>query len=210
MPLAVKKCKICRKVGQKMMLNERCLSNKCALQRRKTRPGQHGQRPHNVSAYGRRLLEKQKIKFYYLIKENQLKNYVKKILKGKDPAPVGLVKILERRLDNVVWLAGFAPARTTARQLVSHGHFLVNGRKINLASYLVNPGDRIELKEKSQSSPLFKGLAAKWQKSNQPAWLKIQPNLHQAEVARLAEIEETQLPFDFKLVIDFYTRFSRD
>lgn len=207
MPLLVKKCKLCRKVGQKLLLNERCSSYKCALSRRKTKPGSHGSKPRATSLYARQLLEKQKLKFYYQIKEKQLKHYVAMALKAAEPAPPALMQLLERRLDNVVWLAGLVPSRTTARQLTTHGHFLVNGRRLDVPAYLVNSGDVIELREKSKTSPFFKQQSARLDKYQPPAWLQLDPAKFRVEVARLPQAEEIQVPFDFKLVIDFYSRY---
>jgi small subunit ribosomal protein S4 len=207
MPLLVKKCKLCRKVGQKLLLNERCSSYKCALSRRKTKPGSHGDKPRATSIYARQLLEKQKLKFYYQVKERQLKTYVKIALKANEPAPQALMKLLERRLDNIIWLSGLVAGRTAARQLTSHGHFLVNGHRVDLPSYLVSAGDVISLREKSKNSPVFKQLSSRLDKFQPPAWLKLDPIKLQVEVSRLPEAEEIQTPFDFKLVIDFYSRY---
>ena len=144
--IPTKKCKICRSTGQKIGLNERCMGHKCALDRRRVRPGQHGKRMKVISQYARELIEKQKIKYYYLLKEKQLRQYIERAQKSQEPAPNALVKELERKLDNIVYLLGFSPSKTGAHQLVAHGHFLVNGKRIKSGNHLVQVGDVIEVR----------------------------------------------------------------
>jgi len=151
------KCKKCRSLGIKLLLNERCASQKCALTRRRVRPGMHGKKPRSLSLYGKQLLEKQKLRFLYLVSERQLANYVEQAQNSNLPAPEALVQFLERRLDNVVFRAGYLPARTMARQLVSHGHFLVNGKRVKTPSFLVNVGDVISIRPQSMDIKPFEG-----------------------------------------------------
>ncbi|MER3407106.1 MAG: 30S ribosomal protein S4 [Patescibacteria group bacterium] len=200
------KCKYCRRFGQKVGFNERCLSHKCALSRRRTRPGMHGKKLRKLSLYGRQLLEKQRLKISYLINEKQMKRYVEMAKKMNKPAPEALIEILERRLDNVVWRAGYVPNKTTARQLVSHGHFLVNGRRVKTPSYLVEPGDIIEIRPQSRDIQPFKDLSERTKNFIVPSWLKVDPNTFKTEVLKLPQYNEIPHNFNLGLVIDFYSR----
>jgi small subunit ribosomal protein S4 len=198
--------KYCRRFGQKMMWNERCSSPKCALTRRKVRPGMHGHKPKALSLYARQLLEKQRLKFSYLLNETKLKNYVALAEKAKKSAPLALIEILERRLDNVVWRAGYVPSKLTARQLVSHGHFLVNGRKVTTPSYLVKEGDIIEIRPQSRDIKPFEDLAQRLKFYQPPSWLEVDKNDFKTKVLKLPQAEEIQHNFNLSLVIDFYSR----
>lgn len=200
------KCKKCRAYGQKLLLNERCASNKCALIRRGTRPGVHGRKPRKLSEYARQLIEKQKLRFSYLLKEKQLKKYFKLAQKSKEPTDEALMKLLEKRLDNVIYRAGYVPAKTTARQLVVHGHFLVNGRKVNIPSFQVKPGDLIEIKPKSKELKIFKDLNLRLRKYQPPAWLEIDKEKFVTKVIREPQLEDIQTPVNLDLVINFYSR----
>ncbi len=200
------KCKYCRRFGIKLGLNERCLSNKCALVRRRTRPGVHGRKIRVLSLYGRQLLEKQRLKFNYLINEAKMKNYVKMAIESKKSAPEALIEILERRLDNVVWRAGYVPAKTTAKQLVSHGHFLVNGKKVKTPSYLVNEGDIISIRPQSRNLRIFEDLAQRLKFYQPPGWLEVNSNSFDTKVLRLPSVGEIQHNFNLGLVIDLYSR----
>lgn len=204
--LIEKKCKICRKVGQKVLLNERCASGKCALDRRRKKPGMHPQKRRPLSQYGKELLEKQKLRYSYLLKEKQIKNLAKKALRSKEPAPSALIKMLERKFSNVIWLLGLAPSKTTAKQFISHGHFFVNGKRIKSHSYFVEPGDTIEIREQSKEIKTLKDTADRLRKYAPPAWLKIDPQTLKAEVLRSPELEEINSPINLNLVIDFYSR----
>lgn len=200
------KCKYCRRFGQKLGLNERCLSHKCALVKRRVRPGMHGRKPKVLSLYGRQLLEKQRLKFNYLLNETKLKNYVALAKKAKKSAPEALIELLERRLDNVVWRAGYVPAKTTARQLVSHGHFLVNGKRVKTPSYLVNEGDVISIRPQSRDLKVFADLSQRLKFYHPPSWLSIDPNTFETKILKLPEAHEITHNFDLGLVIDFYSR----
>lgn len=204
--LIEKKCKICRSLGQKILWNERCMSNKCALDRRRTRPGVHGYRPRVLSDYARKLIEKQKLRYYYLLKEKQLRNFVEKASKMKEPLPYALIKLLESKLDHVIWQLGFTSSKLHAKQLVSHGHFLVNKRRIKTPSYLLKPGDIIEIREASRDIVPFKNLEKVLKVYNTPPWLKLDVNNFKAEFVRYPELEELQLPFDIQSVLEFYSR----
>lgn len=200
------KCKYCRKFGQKIGLNERCLSSKCALSRRRFRPGFHGYKPRALSLYAKQLLEKQKVKISYLINEAKMKKYINLAKKSKKPAAEGLIELLERRLDNVVWRAGYVPAKTTARQLVAHGHFLVNGKRMKSPSYLVKEGDVITIRPQSLKIKNFNDLGQRLKFYKPPSWLAINPNNFETKVLKLPSASEIVHNFNLNLVIDFYSR----
>ena len=198
--------KYCRRFGIKMMWNDRCSSSKCGLIRRKYRPGVHGHKPRSLSLYAKQLLEKQRLKFYYLINERQLKKYVELAKKSKKAAPQALIEILERRLDNVIWRLGFASSKLLARQLVSHGHFLLNGKRITIPSYLVEVGDVIEIRPQSMNIKPFEDLSQRLKFHQPPSWLEIDKNNFKAKVLKLPSYEEITHNFNLPLVIDFYSR----
>lgn len=198
--------KYCRRFGHKILWNDRCSSHKCALIRRKYRPGVHGRKPRVLSLYGKQLIEKQRLKISYLLNENKLKNYVDLAKKSKKSAPEALIEILERRLDNVIWRLGYVTSKLLARQLVSHGHFLVNGVKMTTPSYLVNEGDLIEIRPQSKDIKPFQDLAQRLKFYKPPDWLEIDPNTFKAKVVRLPQIQDIQHDFNLSLVIDFYSR----
>jgi small subunit ribosomal protein S4 len=204
--LILKKCKICRRLGQKALLNQRCASNKCAFNRRKGKPGMHSRKRRTLSQYGKELAEKQKIKYFYLLKEKQLKRLVKNALAGKESAPDTLARMLERKLLNVIWLAGYVASKTAGRQLISHGHFLVNGKKIKSHNYMVEPYDIIEINERSRQTKIFQDLNERLKNYVTPAWIKFDAKTFKAEILRLPELEEINLPVNLNLVIDFYSR----
>ena len=152
-------CRICRREGDKLFLKgDRCYTDKCAIARRSYAPGQHGQGRKKMSEYGSQLREKQKAKRYYGLLENQFYHYFELAEKMSGMTGENLLKLLESRLDNVVYRAGFAMSRPEARQLVSHGHFTVNGKAVNIPSYLVKAGDVVAICEKSMSSDKLKGV----------------------------------------------------
>lgn len=198
--------KYCRRFGVKVLLNERCASGKCGLLRKRTRPGVHGHKPRVLSLYGKQLLEKQRLKISYLINEKQMKKYIQISMNSKKPAPEALIEILERRLDNVIWRAGYTPNKTTARQLVSHGHFLVNGKKINIPSYLVEEGDIIEIRPQSRNIKPFEDIQQRLKFYTPPSWLEIDPNTLKTKILKLPSAYEIQHNFNLGLVIDFYSR----
>lgn len=198
--------KYCRRFGVKVLLNERCASGKCGLARKRTRPGVHGRKVRSLSLYGRQLLEKQRLKISYLINEKKMKNYIEKAKKSKKPLNEALIEILERRLDNVIWRAGYTPNKLTARQLVSHGHFLLNGKRVKTPSYLVKEGDIIEIRPQSKKIKPFSDLAQRLKFYTPPSWLSIDDNNFSTKVLRLPLASEIQHNFDLSLVIDFYSR----
>jgi small subunit ribosomal protein S4 len=192
--------------GQKFLLNERCASPKCALSRRRTRPGQHGSKIRILSEYGKELVEKQKVKFYYLLRERQMKKYFKLAEKTKEPTPIALAKILEKRLDNIVFRAGFFTSKPQARQAVVHGHIFVNGKKVDRPSYLVEIGDVISPNPRSLKKGIFNGIYDRIKKYQSPSWIDLNKEKLEAKIVGEPVIEELKLPFDYSLVVEFYGR----
>ncbi|OIQ59034.1 30S ribosomal protein S4 [Moorella thermoacetica] len=200
-------CRLCRREGTKLFLKgDRCYSDKCAVARRSYPPGQHGQGRKKVSEYGLQLREKQKVRRIYGILERQFRNYFEKAERQKGVTGENLLILLERRLDNVVYRLGFADSRAEARTLVRHGHFLVNGRKVNIPSYLVRPGDTINVREKSQASPRFKEIAEAAAHRNVPAWLKADSSTLQGQVLALPTREQIDTPAQEHLIVELYSR----
>lgn len=200
-------CRICRREGDKLFLKgDRCYTDKCAIARRSYAPGQHGQGRHKLSEYGMQLREKQKAKRYYGLLEKQFYHYFE--LASKMPGVTGdnLLKVLETRLDNVVYRAGFAMSRPEARQLVSHAHFTVNGQKVNIPSYLCKPGDVIAVREKSMSSSKLKTVLEA--NASRPAlnWLSVDKNKAQATIVNLPERNEVDLQVEEHLIVELYSK----
>ncbi|MCT4565495.1 MAG: 30S ribosomal protein S4 [Maledivibacter sp.] len=198
-------CRLCRREGMKLYLKgERCYTDKCAVSRRGTAPGQHGNRRTKVSNYGLQLREKQKVKRYYGVLETQFRNYYS--IAEKQPGITGenFLSILETRLDNVVYRLGFAASRKEARQLVRHGHFTLNGHKANIPSILVNVGDVIVLKEKSNSSAKFKEMKEK--AVTVPKWLDADIEKLEGKVMAMPTREDIELPIEEHLIVELYSR----
>ena len=201
-------CKLCRREGKKLFLKgERCYTNKCAVDRRSYAPGQHGQaRNKKLSEYGMQLREKQKAKKYYGLLENQFAHYFELAEKMSGMAGENLLKLLESRLDNVVYRAGFAMSRPEARQLVSHAHFTVNGKKVNIPSYLCKPGDVIAIKESSMSSDKFKMVIEA--NASRPAlnWLSVDRQKGVANIVNLPARDEIDLQVEEHLIVELYSK----
>ncbi len=195
-----------RALGVKLFLKaDRCNSPKCAMVRRPYRPGMHGKsRRRAPSEYGQQLMEKQKIRITYGLKESQMANIFKKASKKKGSLSEAVIGLLERRLDNTVFRLGFAPSRIMARQFVSHGHILVNGRKVTVASYLVKAGDTVSIKPTSLNFLIFKELSNTIKKYQAPEWLEINAEKIEGKVKSLPLAVE--MPFDINLVVDFYSK----
>lgn len=204
--LVRKKEKLCRSLGQKLLMSERC-EKKCAFDKKRARPGVHGHKPKVISDYGRLLIEKQKLRYFYLLKEKQLKNIIEKCRKFKEPLTSILIKILESKIDNVIWRAGFAKSKFQTKQLVSHGHFTINGRRVKSSYYFLKPGDVLEVREKSKKLEIFKNLKNKLKGYILPKWLKVDLDNLKIEFLRYPEIEEIMLPFDVNLVVQYYSRY---
>lgn len=206
-----KKCRICRRLGEKLFLKgEKCLSPKCPLIRRPYPPGQKGKRRfRRLSEYGKQLKEKQKLKKWYSLRERQFKKYVREVLESRrkiEDAPSLLIKKLERRLDNVIFRLGVADSRSQARQLVSHGHFLVNGKPVNIPSFLVKKGDKITLRASSKKKSIFQNLQVKLKKYQPPSWLSFDVKSLIGEVVGSPTLEEAAPPADISAIFEFYSR----
>ncbi|MEE9904897.1 30S ribosomal protein S4 [Chlorobium sp.] len=177
------------------------------LERRPFAPGQHGQsRRGKVSEYALQLREKQKMKYLYGILEKQFRNYYKKAVSQRGVTGDNLVKLLERRFDNVVYRAGFAPSRAASRQLVSHGHLLINGKKVNIPSYLVAPGDLIEFRQKSRNMGAVADSLSKAPESRFPSWIQVDKANQKAVFLSVPEREDIQEPFNEQLVVELYSK----
>ncbi len=203
------KCKICRREGQKLFLRgEKCASPKCPFIKRNYPPGVHGpgSKP-RLTGYGIQLREKQKTKRIYGVLETQFRNYVRKAVKTMGASTEEIVRLLETRLDNVVYRLGFARSRAEARTLLSHGHFTVNGRKINIPSFQVRSGDIITLVKKERGKALFKEtVESRLSKHQTVSWLSLDPAKWQGKVLNLPEGNDLEQGFDPKLIIEFYSR----
>ena len=200
-------CRLCHREGQKLFLKgDRCYTDKCAVVRRSYAPGQHGQRRAKVSEYGNQLREKQKAKRYYGVLERQFEGYFELASKRKGQTGENLLSILESRLDNVVYRLGFAMSRAEARQLVRHGHFTVNGRKVNIPSYLVKPGEVITLKESSKSLEKIKSVVEANSFRQPPKWLDYDRDNLVAKVVALPTKEDIDLPIQEHLIVELYSK----
>ena len=200
-------CRMCRREGQKLFLKgDRCYTQKCAMECRAYAPGMHGQNRSKTSEYGQQLREKQKAKRYYGLLENQFRNYFE--LAERRPGQTGenLLAILESRLDNVVYRLGFAMSRAEARQLVSHGHFTVNGRKVNIPSFLVKPGMVISLKDSSKSLEKIKANVEANAFRQPPKWLEYDANNMIAKVTAVPAREDIDLPIEEHLIVELYSK----
>ena len=200
-------CRQCRREGAKLYLKgDKCYSDKCAFGRRGYAPGQHGQGRKKVSEYGTQLREKQKARRIYGILEAQFRSYFAKADRMKGITGENLLVLLERRLDNVVYRLGMADSRTQARQLVRHGHFTVNGRRVNIPSYLVRPGEVIQVKEGSKESPLLKEMLGNLGTKAVPAWLEMSAPDASGKVVRYPNRDEIDIPVQEHLIVELYSR----
>ena len=198
-------CKLCRREGTKLYLKgERCLSDKCALNRRTSAPGQHGAAKKKMTEYGMQLREKQKAKRYYGVLEKQFKNYYVKADNQDGIAGENLLRLLERRLDNVVFRMGLANSHKEARQLVLHGHFTLNGHKANIPSILVKVGDVVAVKETDSSK--IKELVEAMGEKISPKWLEIDKNAGVAKIVAMPERDDIDFEFNEQLIIELYSK----
>jgi len=203
------RCRLCRREGMKLFLKgDRCYTDKCAFERRSYPPGQHGPQQVRVklSDYGIRLREKQKVKRIYGISEKQMRMYYEKATKMPGQAGHNLLQLLERRLDNVVYRLGFASSRSQARQYVNHGFFKVNGKNVDIPSYLVKPGDVIELKEKYRNNPQILESLETVIRRGIPSWLELDAEGFKGVVKGLPTREEITMPIQESYIIEFYSR----
>ena len=200
-------CKLCRREGTKLFLKgDRCLSGKCAIEKHPSVPGQHGNGRKNVKEYGVQFREKQKAKRYYGVLENQFKGYFEKAEKTEGVAGENLLNLLERRFDNVIYRIGLANSRKEARQLVTHGHFRINGKKVNIPSLIVRAGDVITLREESRSSEKFKALIESLDSHITPKWIELDKAQVVAKVAALPQRDDVDFPFEEHLIVELYSK----
>lgn len=198
-------CRLCRREGMKLMLKgARCETAKCPMERqwRNTPPGQHNWRRGRSSEYGLRLREKQKVKRYYGVYEKQFVKYFRMAERGKGNTGAALLSLLERRIDNVLYKLGFAPSRASARQTVSHGHVYINGRRMNIAGYLVKVGDKISIKENERSRKLVQSKLEELGEPHVQNWLKMDMTKLSAEVVALPTRDDVMMPVEEHLIVE--------
>lgn len=202
------KCKQCRRLGQKLFLKgERCSSPKCSIIKRNYPPGMHGPKGGGkFSEYALRLREKQKAKKEYGMLEDQFRLTFEKAKKQKGDSGTNFFKLLEKRLDNAVYRFGFASSRSQAREMVSHGHFLVNDKKVNIPSYQVKTGDVIKIKERSKKSKSFSSLPEKLKKAETPGWLNLEVKEFSGKVLHDPKVEELKTNINIPMIVEFYSR----
>ena len=199
-------CRLCRREGQKLFLKgDRCYT-KCALENRSYPPGQHGQGRSKSSEYGQQLREKQKAKFIYGVLEKPFRNYYEKADRMKGMTGENLMVMLESRLDSVVFRMGFARTRREARQIVDHKHVLVNGKQVNIPSYLIKAGDTVEIKEAKKSSPRYKEIVEVTGGRMVPDWLEVDQENLKGTVKELPAREAIDVPVDEMLIVELYSK----
>ena len=200
-------CRLCRREGTKLFLKgDRCFSPKCGIERRAYPPGQHGQGRARFSDYGVQLREKQKVKRMYGLLEKQFESTMKKASRMKGRSGENLLILLERRFDNVVFRMGLATSRAEARQLVRHGHFLVDGRKAATPSMLLKPGSKISVREKSRKVARIAGALETLEGRSLPKWVEIDKDKFEGEVKALPTREDITLPIQEQLIVELYSR----
>ena len=200
-------CRICRREGQKLFLKgSRCYTDKCSISRRNYAPGQNGQKRKKLSEYGTQLREKQKTKSFYGVGEKQFRKYFDIASNTKGKTGEVLLQILESRLDNVVYRLGFASSRAQARMLVTHGTFEVNGKKVDIASYLVKPGDVIAVREIRKDNGTIKNNIEENASRPVPEWLEKDAEKLSGKVVRLAAREDIDLPVEEHLIVELYSK----
>ena len=201
------KCRQCRREGEKLFLKaEKCFTDKCAIERRNYPPGQHGQGRHKFSEYSIQLREKQKVKRIYGVFEAQFRRYFSLAERSKGVTGETLLTMLERRLDNIVFRLSFANSRAEARQLVRHGHFKVNGRKVTIPSFLVNAGDKITVRERSQKVTRIVEALELSQRRGVPDWLEINREGFTGTVKMLPQRADLTMPINERLIVELYSK----
>ncbi len=201
-------CRLCRREGMKLFLKgERCYTDKCAIERRNYAPGQHGQgRRRKISEYAVQLREKQRLKRMYGLLERQFRRYFEMAERSREITGEALLKLLERRLDNIVYRLGMARSRAEARQLVRHRHFLVNGRCVDIPSYLTKVGDTISVREKSRSKDTFKRAIELSERRGAATWLELDAENFTGRVLKIPERDELQINVNERLVVELYSK----
>lgn len=201
------RCRYCRREGSKLFLKgDRCYTDKCAFERRGYAPGQHGKARLKQSDYGIRLREKQRVRRIYGVQEGQFARYFNMADRQKGVTGTNLLVLLERRLDNVVYRMGFAESRNQARQLVKHGHFLVNGKKVDIPSFLVKIGDEIAVKEKSKNILPIKQSIETIARRGVPDWLEVDADALRGKVKSMPERHHITMPIQEQLIVEFYSK----
>ncbi len=200
-------CKLCRREGKKLFLKgDRCYTGKCAVDRRSYAPGQHGQGRKKTSEYGMQLRAKQQARRYYGIQEGQFHKYFLMAERKQGMTGENLLRICESRLDNVAYLLGWASSRAEARQLTTHGHYLVNGKKVDIPSYLLKAGDVVSIREKSRDSEKFKAVLEANASRPVPEWLDKNGDDLTAKVVKLPDREQIEVPVEEHLIVEFYSK----
>lgn len=201
-------CRLCRREGIRLYLKgDRCYSDKCAIERRSYPPGEHGQsRRAKVTPYGQQLREKQKARRIYGIMEAQFRNYFKKAARKQGVTGEILLQLLETRLDNLVYRLGIAPSRNAARQLVKHGHVTVNGRRADIPSYHVRPGDTIAVSEKSKKLDLIKDAVTNRRRTEMQAWLSFDDKDMSGVLLQVPSREDIPVPVQEQLIVELYSK----
>jgi small subunit ribosomal protein S4 len=200
-------CKLCRREGLKLFLKgERCFTDKCSFDRRPYAPGQHGQRRSKTSEYARHLREKQKTRRIYGVLEKQFALYFKKADRTKGVTGQNLIRLLERRIDNVIYRMGFANTRRASRQLVRHNHILVNGHRVNIPSFLVKKGDEITLRERSKKIQSIQDSLEAKGRHGWDSWIEVDAKNLKGVLKEIPDIQDLQLPIEDQLIVEFYSR----
>jgi small subunit ribosomal protein S4 len=200
-------CRICRREGDKLFLKgDRCYTEKCAVERRKYPPGQHGQGFKKLSDYGIQLREKQKVKKMYGLLERQFRKYFYEAERKKGITGELLLQLIERRLDTIVFRMGFAPNRRRARQIVRHGHIVLNGKEVNLPSYSVKEGDIVEIKEPCRDNPEIIDSISKSQHRGIPGWVEVDGANFKGKVLHIPSRDDIQIPVQEQLIVELYSK----
>ena len=201
-------CRLCRREGMKLFLKgERCYTEKCAIEKRNFAPGQHGKsRKSKMQGYGIQLREKQKVKRIYGVLEDQFRRYFEHAERTRGITGETLLQLLERRLDNVAYRAGFATSRPAARQLVRHGHFTVNGRKVDIPSFSVKPGDVVAVRQTSRQAPAILHALEEVKGRGVPEWLQYDPAALTAKIGSIPTREQINLPVQEQLIVELYSK----
>lgn len=200
-------CRLCRREGTKLFLKgDRCLSEKCSVSRRALPPGPHSGNQKKPKEYGMQLREKQKAKRYYGVLETQFKNYFVKADKQPGVTGTNLLSLLERRLDNVVYRMGIGDSRREARQYVTHGHFAINGRKVDIPSYIVKPGEVIELRERARKVDNFKEFIETLDTKITPKWMELDVSAVSAKIVAIPQRDDIDFPFEEQLIVELYSK----
>ena len=201
-------CRLCRREGLKLYLKgERCFKESCAIEKRNFPPGQHGQgRRSKIIGYGLQLREKQKVRRIYGVLERQFQNYFEKASRQRGVTGENLLTMLERRLDNAVYRLGFASSRAQSRQLVGHGHILVNSSKVNIPSFQIKPGDVVSVKEKSQKVSNITAAVEMFGGRGVPDWLELDSSNYSGKVLTLPKRDNVNLPVQERMIVEFYSK----